>query len=180
MTHISISWPLHLTWQLPAPNFQLCSRSRSSWTMRVGDISEHICHFAIRSWPLTPIQEEVRFSGAWQIRRPRHFLGKGTLADVHVHSIRNYLLNTNVQLGATYKVSQASTAAYSEAYKVAAGFINARPEEVIRIVLEDEECNLQPINLVRRSVLGFRPPNSCTIYPQPSSSSPAMSWSCPS
>jgi selenocysteine lyase/cysteine desulfurase len=66
------------------------------------------------------------------------------LADVHVDSIRNYLLNTNVQLGATYKVSQASTAAYSEAYKVAAGFINARPEEVIRIVLEDEECKLTP------------------------------------
>lgn len=40
-------------------------------------------------------------------------------------------MNTNVQLGATYKVSQASTTAYTEAYKVAAGFINARPEEVI-------------------------------------------------
>lgn len=44
--------------------------------------------------------------------------------------IRSYLLNTNVQLGATYKTSQASTAAYTNAYKVAAGFINAQPEEV--------------------------------------------------
>lgn len=47
-----------------------------------------------------------------------------------VESIRAYLLNTNVQLGATYKTSQVSTNAYTEAYKVAAGFINAQPEEV--------------------------------------------------
>jgi len=40
------------------------------------------------------------------------------------------LLNTNVQLGATYKTSQVSTAAYEEGYKAAAGFINAKPEEV--------------------------------------------------
>lgn len=45
-------------------------------------------------------------------------------------SIRSYLLSTNVQLGATYKVSQASTNAYANAYKVAAGFINAQPDEV--------------------------------------------------
>lgn len=49
----------------------------------------------------------------------------------NVHSIRAYLLNTNVQLGATYKISQASTSAYAEAYKVAAHFINAQSEEVI-------------------------------------------------
>jgi hypothetical protein len=39
-------------------------------------------------------------------------------------------LNTNVQLGATYGVSKSSTNAYSNAYKVAAGFINAATEEV--------------------------------------------------
>lgn len=43
------------------------------------------------------------------------------------------MLNTNVQLGATYKTSQVSTNAYTAAYKVAAGFINAQPEEVSRI-----------------------------------------------
>jgi selenocysteine lyase/cysteine desulfurase len=47
------------------------------------------------------------------------------------HSIRSYLLNTNVQLGATYKTSQVSTAGYTEAYKAAAGFINATPDEVL-------------------------------------------------
>lgn len=45
-------------------------------------------------------------------------------------SIYSYLLNTNVQLGATYKTSQISTAAYENGYKAAAGFINAQPDEV--------------------------------------------------
>lgn len=47
-----------------------------------------------------------------------------------MRSIHSYLLNTNVQLGATYKISQRSTAAYDNGYKAAAGFINAQPEEV--------------------------------------------------
>ncbi|KAJ5742799.1 uncharacterized protein N7511_011200 [Penicillium nucicola] len=50
----------------------------------------------------------------------------GSVAD----SIHAYLLNTNVQLGATYGVSKASTAAYSDAYQVAAEFINAATEEI--------------------------------------------------
>ncbi|KAJ6113248.1 hypothetical protein N7523_006565 [Penicillium sp. IBT 18751x] len=50
----------------------------------------------------------------------------GSVAD----SIRSYLLNTNVQLGATYKISQTATSAYTGAYKVAARFINAEPEEI--------------------------------------------------
>ncbi|KAJ5437773.1 uncharacterized protein N7458_008771 [Penicillium daleae] len=50
----------------------------------------------------------------------------GTVAD----SIRSYLLNTNVQLGATYETSKTSTATFENAYKVAAGFINAQPEEI--------------------------------------------------
>ncbi|CAI7630414.1 unnamed protein product [Penicillium pancosmium] len=45
-------------------------------------------------------------------------------------SIRSYLINTNVQLGATYKTSQASTAGFSNGYKSAASFINAQPEEI--------------------------------------------------
>ncbi|KAJ5973211.1 hypothetical protein N7481_010421 [Penicillium waksmanii] len=47
-----------------------------------------------------------------------------------VDSIRSYLINTNVQLGATYKTSQASTAGFSNGYKSAASFINAQPEEI--------------------------------------------------
>ncbi|KAJ5764633.1 hypothetical protein N7533_003314 [Penicillium manginii] len=47
-----------------------------------------------------------------------------------VDSIRSYLINTNVQLGATYKISQASTAGFSNGYKSAASFINAQPEEI--------------------------------------------------
>jgi hypothetical protein len=39
-------------------------------------------------------------------------------------------LNTNVQLGATYGVSKTSADAFLDAYKVAAGFINAATEEV--------------------------------------------------
>jgi selenocysteine lyase/cysteine desulfurase len=35
-----------------------------------------------------------------------------------------------VQLGATYKTSKASTAAYDEGYAAAARFINAQSEEV--------------------------------------------------
>ncbi|KAJ5484732.1 hypothetical protein N7539_004720 [Penicillium diatomitis] len=50
----------------------------------------------------------------------------GTVAD----SIHSYLLKNNVQLGATYETSKSSTAAYDEAYKAAAGFINAHPDEI--------------------------------------------------
>ncbi|KAJ5595579.1 uncharacterized protein N7459_001787 [Penicillium hispanicum] len=55
--------------------------------------------------------------------------GSQVLASV-ADSIRTYLLNTNVQLGATYKVSKESTAGYTNAYKSAASFINAQPEEI--------------------------------------------------
>ncbi|KXG54415.1 Pyridoxal phosphate-dependent transferase, major region, subdomain 1 [Penicillium griseofulvum] len=56
--------------------------------------------------------------------------GGSQVLDTVADSIRSYLLNTNVQLGASYKVSQISTNAYDNAYKVAAGFINAAPEEI--------------------------------------------------
>ncbi|KAJ5887418.1 Pyridoxal phosphate-dependent transferase major region subdomain 2, partial [Penicillium taxi] len=55
--------------------------------------------------------------------------GSQVLASV-ADSIHSYLLNRNVQLGATYKVSKESTAAYTEGYKSAASFINAQPEEI--------------------------------------------------
>ncbi|KAJ5612105.1 Pyridoxal phosphate-dependent transferase major region subdomain 2 [Penicillium lagena] len=56
--------------------------------------------------------------------------GGSQVLDTVADSIRSYLLSTNVQLGATYKASQVSTDAYTEAYKVAAGFINATPDEI--------------------------------------------------
>ncbi|KAJ5860110.1 uncharacterized protein N7529_007420 [Penicillium soppii] len=56
--------------------------------------------------------------------------GGSQVLDTVADSIRSYLLNTNVQLGATYKTSQTSTNAYSNAYNVAAGFINATSEEI--------------------------------------------------
>lgn len=66
----------------------------------------------------------------------------------NVHSIHAYLLNTNVQLGATYKISQASTSAYAEAYKVAAHFINAQSEEVITFFyFKMQKLQLTPIQI---------------------------------
>ncbi|KAJ5325914.1 Pyridoxal phosphate-dependent transferase major region subdomain 2 [Penicillium brevicompactum] len=56
--------------------------------------------------------------------------GGNQVLDTVADSIRSYLLNTNVQLGASYQVSKASTDAYANAYKVAAGFIHATPEEI--------------------------------------------------
>ncbi|KAJ5734932.1 uncharacterized protein N7483_000057 [Penicillium malachiteum] len=50
----------------------------------------------------------------------------GTVAE----SIQSYLLNSNVQLGATYPVSRVSTTAQEDGYKAAAIFINAQPEEI--------------------------------------------------
>ncbi|EAQ89310.1 hypothetical protein CHGG_05929 [Chaetomium globosum CBS 148.51] len=44
--------------------------------------------------------------------------------------IRDYLLNTNVQLGASYATSQVATKRYAEGYAAAAEFIGASPEEV--------------------------------------------------
>lgn len=41
-----------------------------------------------------------------------------------------YLSGTNVQLGATYKTSQASTKLYNDAYASAATFANAKPNEI--------------------------------------------------
>ncbi|KAH6627985.1 pyridoxal phosphate-dependent transferase [Chaetomium tenue] len=50
----------------------------------------------------------------------------GTVAE----RIRDYLLNTNVQLGASYATSQVATKRYAEGYAAAAEFIGASPEEV--------------------------------------------------
>ncbi|KAK1598004.1 aminotransferase class-V [Colletotrichum navitas] len=56
--------------------------------------------------------------------------GSQTLGTV-IDSIRDYLSQTNVQLGASYRVGQQATAAYSEGYQAGAKYINASPDEVV-------------------------------------------------
>ena len=73
------------------------------------------------------IQGEVRSLAPLQTRES---IGPNISSELTQSSIRSYLLNTNVQLGATYETSKVSTAAFDNAYKIAADFINAKPEEV--------------------------------------------------
>lgn len=51
-----------------------------------------------------------------------------------IDSLQAYLSRTNVQLGATYEVARSSNAAYEQAYKTAAKFINASPDEVCSFI----------------------------------------------
>lgn len=43
----------------------------------------------------------------------------------------NYLLSTNVQLGASYGVAQESTRLFTDGCEAIANYINASPEEVV-------------------------------------------------
>lgn len=45
-------------------------------------------------------------------------------------SIRDYLINSNVQLGATYDVGKKATSRYEDGYQAAANYINASREEI--------------------------------------------------
>lgn len=45
-------------------------------------------------------------------------------------SIRDYLINSNVQLGATYDVGKKATSRYEQGYQAAARYINASREEI--------------------------------------------------
>lgn len=56
--------------------------------------------------------------------------GSQTLGTV-INSVRDYLTNTNVQLGASYAVSRDATAAYTTAYEAGARFINANVDEIV-------------------------------------------------
>ncbi|KLU87363.1 cysteine desulfurase [Magnaporthiopsis poae ATCC 64411] len=56
--------------------------------------------------------------------------GSQTLGTV-IDSIRDYLTNTNVQLGASYATGVKSTTKYSEGYEAAAKYINASTEEIV-------------------------------------------------
>ncbi|KAF3805512.1 2-isopropylmalate synthase, partial [Colletotrichum gloeosporioides] len=46
------------------------------------------------------------------------------------HSISEYLITSNVQLGATYSTSRTSTAKFDEAYRIASKYINAGIDEI--------------------------------------------------
>ncbi|GIC88845.1 putative aminotransferase [Aspergillus udagawae] len=56
--------------------------------------------------------------------------GGSQVLDTVIESITCYLSTTNVQLGATYGISRAATAAFTKGYEAAAEFINANPDEV--------------------------------------------------
>ncbi|KAI8156881.1 Cysteine desulfurase-like protein ustD [Colletotrichum sp. SAR 10_86] len=56
--------------------------------------------------------------------------GSQTLGTV-IDSIRDYLSQTNVQLGASYKVGQRSTALYGDGYQAGAKYISASPDEIV-------------------------------------------------
>ncbi|KAF9870011.1 aminotransferase class-v [Colletotrichum karsti] len=56
--------------------------------------------------------------------------GSQTLGSV-IDTIRDYLSQTNVQLGASYKVGQRSTALYGDGYQAGAKYINASPDEIV-------------------------------------------------
>ncbi|KAK1638224.1 aminotransferase class-V [Colletotrichum phormii] len=56
--------------------------------------------------------------------------GSQTLGTV-IESIRDYLTQSNVQLGASYKVGQKATASYGEGYQAGAKYINASPDEIV-------------------------------------------------
>ncbi|OLN95904.1 putative cysteine desulfurase [Colletotrichum chlorophyti] len=56
--------------------------------------------------------------------------GSQTLGTV-IDSIRDYLSQTNVQLGASYNVGQRSTALYNQGYEAGAKYINASPDEIV-------------------------------------------------
>lgn len=47
-----------------------------------------------------------------------------------VHRIRDYLIDTNVQLGASYKVGKASTSRVAEGFLAGAKYINASKDEI--------------------------------------------------
>lgn len=57
--------------------------------------------------------------------------GSGLKSLVNLHpSIRDYLLNTNVQLGASYVTGKKSTERYNEGYASAAKYIKASRDEI--------------------------------------------------
>lgn len=59
-----------------------------------------------------------------------------TPTNSEAYSIRDYLEETNVQLGATYDVAKQSTDAYNKGLEAAARFLNAHPDEIGITILD--------------------------------------------
>jgi len=74
--------------------------------------------------------EAARFWGKRLIRKISKKVSSYNISK-RVHcSIRDYLITNNVQLGATYKISEISTDKYYDGLRAAAKYINASPDEV--------------------------------------------------
>ncbi|QSZ34065.1 hypothetical protein DSL72_005653 [Monilinia vaccinii-corymbosi] len=56
--------------------------------------------------------------------------GSQTLGTV-IESIRDYLINSNVQLGGSYNVGKQANASYAAGYEAAAKYINASPSNIV-------------------------------------------------
>lgn len=57
--------------------------------------------------------------------------GGSQILGVVADSIRDYLINTNVQLGASYKIGQSSTRLVNQGFKSGAQYINAHQDEIV-------------------------------------------------
>jgi hypothetical protein len=88
--------------------------------------------------------------------------------------ITSYLSTTNVQLGATYGISRAATAAFTKGYEAAAEFINAGLDEVCSLTLVAVVCSDSITSGLPRYINNSA--HSCTTFRPRSSSNPAMSW----
>ena len=95
------------------------------------------------------------------------------------YSIKDYLEETNVQLGATYNVAKQSTDTYIKGLKAAAGFMNAHPDEIGMAIISPSiskqykapklifHCSHRPINnpALRESLSNSQHPSSLRIRP---------------
>ncbi|KAF2715455.1 PLP-dependent transferase [Pleomassaria siparia CBS 279.74] len=57
--------------------------------------------------------------------------GGSQILDDVITSITDYYTKNNVQLGASYRISQISTSRYNQGYEAAAKYMNASPDEIV-------------------------------------------------
>lgn len=80
--------------------------------------------------PLPVAQVRKRFPALQQDQVYFDNAGGSQTLDTSIEEIRNYLLNNNVQLGASYAVGQKSTGRYEAAFKAGAEYVNANVDEI--------------------------------------------------
>lgn len=80
--------------------------------------------------PLPITQVRQRFPALKQNQVYFDNAGGSQTLDASIEEIRNYLLNNNVQLGASYAVGQKSTGRYEAAFKAGAEYVNANVDEI--------------------------------------------------